>query len=238
MAWAEKVFKGKDTVWVLVDDAGDPIVDQGRVSMRYSNDEAAKVYNAAAVNISDERGQSKPKKRNTKGQQSLLSFDDQIWTNPVGPMNGSDEKPDELMDIEDPDDDEWVFHTDGACSGNPGPCGWGWLLRQGSDYYEANQYIGVGTNNIAELMAILTALEHALDLGAKTATIHTDSNLSIGLLTQGWKAKKNKELVAATREVIDQFEIKPTFIKVKGHSGDPLNDRADFLATSAIPDRS
>ena len=63
--------------------------------------------------------------------------------------------------------------------------------------------------------------------------IFSDSSYSIGLLTKGWKPKKNKELVLEIRTLMKRFN-NLTFIKVKGHAGIKENEVADFLATSAI----
>jgi ribonuclease HI len=104
-------------------------------------------------------------------------------------------------------------------------------MRHGSDYHELSQYIGIGTNNIAELYAILVAMQMAQERGAP-AVIHTDSQLSINMLTKNWKAKKNRELVAACRDVYRDTDV--TFVKVKGHAGIPLNERADDLAVEAV----
>jgi len=133
-----------------------------------------------------------------------------------------------------PNDTVCIF-TDGASSGNPGPSGVGVLLKYGEHEKEISKYIGITTNNIAELEAIKTGL---LEL-KKTDTpvrIFTDSSYAYGLLALGWKAKKNQTLVNAIRETISKFkDLK--LIKVKGHAGHAENERADFLATSAIKNK-
>lgn len=230
MAWAKKQFKNKSKVWVRVDDQGDPISEDGRVEMRYSDDEDAKIYSASVRNISDMDSTSTAQKA---ASTRTVSFRETVWRDPAGPVSASREMPASLESLDPPPDDVWEFFTDGACSGNPGPCGWGLLLRRKDSYYEANQYIGVGTNNIAELMAIKEALVFAIVEDPKVH-VHTDSSYAIGVLTKGWKAKKNSELIHAIRDQLRRFSETPRFIKVKGHSGHPLNERADFLATSAI----
>lgn len=146
----------------------------------------------------------------------------------------NDVVPDDLAHLAPPEPGTLEFYTDGACSGNPGPCGYGLVLRSDDDYFEISQYLGLGTNNIAELYAIFVAMELAAEREGK-AVIHTDSQLSIDMLTKNWKAKKNRELVAACREAYDALDVE--FVKVKGHAGIPLNERADDLAVAAV-DRS
>lgn len=124
------------------------------------------------------------------------------------------------------------IYTDGASSGNPGPSGIGVLLRFGKHEKEISKYIGPATNNIAELEAIKTGLSKIkkTDLSVK---IFTDSRYAYGVLTLGWKAKKNQALIKSIKNLLLKFsDIK--FIKVKGHAGNEGNERADFLATSAI----
>jgi len=126
--------------------------------------------------------------------------------------------------------------TDGACSGNPGPAGLGVHLRRGAIVEELSEYIGEGTNNIAELMAIQRGLEMVGDPTLPVAVM-TDSAYSLGLLTKGWKPKKNQELVAEIRAVCAPF-TRLTFVKVAGHAGIEGNERADLLARRAIETRT
>lgn len=125
--------------------------------------------------------------------------------------------------------------TDGACSGNPGPAGLGVHVRDGGQVRELSEYLGVATNNIAELMAIQRGLEMMADPHAAIAVM-TDSEYSLGLLTKNWKPKKNQELVADLRAVAARF-TRLTFVKVAGHAGIPGNERADELARRAIETR-
>ncbi len=133
--------------------------------------------------------------------------------------------------------------TDGACSGNPGPGGWGALLRYGGVEKELSGSEALTTNNRMELMGAISALE-ALKRPSQVK-LHTDSNYVKDGITKwlkGWKAKnwltadkkpvKNKELwqrleAAALLHKID-------WLWVKGHSGHPENDRVDQLARDAI----
>jgi ribonuclease HI len=126
----------------------------------------------------------------------------------------------------------WIAYTDGACTGNPGPAGSGWVLvAPGGSPVEAFAYLGEGTNNIAELTAIQRAL-HAVPK-EEPLVVHTDSQYAIGVLTRGWKAKANTELIDLIRgELRGRRDVR--FVYVPGHAGVPLNERADELAREAI----
>jgi ribonuclease HI len=125
-----------------------------------------------------------------------------------------------------------IAYTDGACSGNPGPSGLGVVLLEPGGRRELSEFLGVGTNNIAELTAILRALE-VLGRSAEAYLVHTDSQYAIGVLTKGWKAKANVALIAQIKEQMRNFP-KLGFVYVRGHAGIPLNERADELARAAV----
>src|SRR5215467_15816351 len=98
-----------------------------------------------------------------------------------------------------------LAYTDGACTGNPGPMGIGVVLLSGRHRKEISEYLGpVGTNNIAELTAILRALEAIKDR-RRPIVIYSDSSYAIGLLSMGWKAKANKDLVEQIRQFLRLF---------------------------------
>ena len=130
--------------------------------------------------------------------------------------------------------------TDGACSGNPGPMGIGVVVIDGERRRELGDYLGVGTNNIAELVAIERGLEIAAEAAAsapgRRIRVYSDSGYSIGLLSQGWKAKANQELVARIRKRLAAIP-NVEFVKVPGHAGVPENERCDELARQAISRR-
>ena len=136
-----------------------------------------------------------------------------------------------------------VAHTDGACSGNPGPGGWAVVFSQDGEVVEE---LSGGethtTNNKMELIAIREAIRHTP--GNASLEITTDSQNAIGWLSQNWKRKDPK--IAALCADIDQLRAVRSstsngqagpivFTYVRGHDGDPLNERADRLATGAIP---
>lgn len=124
------------------------------------------------------------------------------------------------------------IYTDGASSGNPGPSGIGVLLQYGKHEKEVSRYIGLATNNIAELEAIRVGLG-LIRNPDKPVRVYTDSSYALGLLSKGWKAKKNQALINDIRRQISRFKDL-RFIKVKGHAGHTQNERADRLATQAI----
>lgn len=163
-------------------------------------------------------------------------FDTIVPSDDIGPdasvISVSDEPPPSVSDASSTVGGIVEIHTDGACSGNPGPCGFGVTVRTDGDYHELSAFIGQGTNNIAELMAIKIALLSVEDR-AQPVRLYSDSRYSIGVLTKGWNAKANRELILETRALIDEFEDLE-LRKVEGHSGDPLNERADDLARDAV----
>ncbi len=131
--------------------------------------------------------------------------------------------------------DSIFAYTDGACSGNPGPAGLGVVLTNGKVRRELSEYLGIATNNVAELTAILRALE-GLDASDEAVAVYTDSQYAIGVLQKGWKAKVNQELIATTKRRMCNFS-KLTLLYVKGHAGIPMNERADELARRAVSER-
>ncbi len=128
----------------------------------------------------------------------------------------------------------YVVYADGACSGNPGPAGLGVHIRTPSgtavDGYE---YLGTATNNVAELTAILRALEIVPKDAA--LTVRTDSQYAIGVLSKGWKAKANQELIAQLKLAMKGRELHLQY--VPGHAGVAGNERADELARCAVTQR-
>jgi ribonuclease HI len=133
--------------------------------------------------------------------------------------------------------------TDGACSGNPGPGGWGAVLRYGETEKEFSGAEAATTNNRMELMAAIQALE-ALKRPSKV-TLHTDSKYVMDGLTKwihgwkknGWKTAdkkpvKNDDLWKRLDTANSRHDV--TWKWVKGHADDVMNNRADELARGAI----
>jgi ribonuclease HI len=134
--------------------------------------------------------------------------------------------------------------TDGACSGNPGPGGWGTILRTGEHEKELSGGERATTNNRMELTAVIRGLEALKRSSA--VTIHTDSRYVMDGVTQwmprwkmnGWKTAdkkpvKNEDLWRELDVLCAKHEL--TWRWVRGHSGHPENERADALARGAIP---
>ena len=211
--WKRMQFK-KNKVWVATNGSKKPIVKNGKVLIKYQikQDYEYWVHEQNVVPIDTEQSKKSGKIKPAKKRKGKTK----PFKEPI------------------PNDTVCIF-TDGASSGNPGPSGVGVLLKYGEHEKEISKYIGIATNNIAELEAIKTGL---LEL-KKTDTpvrIFTDSSYAYGLLALGWKAKKNQDIVKAIRETISKFkDLK--LIKVKGHAGHAENERADFLATSAIKNK-
>ena len=134
------------------------------------------------------------------------------------------------------------IYTDGACKGNPGPGGWGAVLKYGNNVKELKGSAKDTTNNIMELTAVIEALKSLTR--PCNIIITTDSNYVKDGITEwihqwkkkGWKTAgkqsvKNKDLWQALEAETHQHKIKWEW--VKGHSGHPENERADELANIA-----
>ncbi|MDC0717730.1 ribonuclease HI [Nannocystis bainbridge] len=217
MAWKRFVFKDQ-TVFVRVLASGKPIVHRGRIEMRYRLG-ASKSYRATPDNLIE-----------IPDDTEILSDDAFSGTpTPAATVQVVREEPTRA-----PTDDTIIIHTDGACSGNPGPAGIGVLIERGEEAVEHSEFIGEGTNNVAELTAILRALE-MLRPEDKDAHVllFTDSGWSLGVLVGGWKAKANLELIEKIKEKLAEF-TGVELLKVRGHAGQPGNEEADALATMAV----
>ena len=134
------------------------------------------------------------------------------------------------------------FFTDGACKGNPGPGGWGVILRMGHHEKEMSGGEAETTNNRMEMTAVIRALKALTEPCA--VTIHTDSRYVIDGMTkwiEGWKRKgwvsaskqpvRNQDLWHDLIEAVLHHQIEWQWIK--GHDGHPENERADKLASDA-----
>ncbi len=209
MPWIRHRLRDAD-VWAKVDSSGALVMDRdGRVEIVYKPEAGAKVYRAGARNLTSPSGEA------------------------IEIAVGEAAPPSKPKSTEPPPDAIHVW-TDGACTGNPGPAGLGVVIIDGKSKQrrELSEYLGMGTNNIAELTAILRGLEEVADR-ERCVVVYSDSAYSIGLLSKNWKAKANVELVDKLRKLTRQF-TDLRFVKVAGHAGIPLNERVDELARTAI----
>ena len=135
-----------------------------------------------------------------------------------------------------------TIYTDGACSGNPGPGGWGVILSYKSHKKELSGGERQTTNNRMELTAVIEGLS-ALTRPCRVNVV-TDSKYVVDAITLGWARKwraqgwmrnkkekaLNPDLWEALLNLLDRHEV--TFTWVKGHAGHPENERCDELAVS------
>jgi ribonuclease HI len=147
------------------------------------------------------------------------------------------------MALAEPAAAEVVVHTDGACSGNPGPGGWAAILAWKGNEREISGGEALTTNNRMELMAAIEALE-ALKRPVKVRMV-TDSDYlrqgitgwvhgwkKCGWLTADKKPVKNQDLWERLLAAAEPHKV--TWDWTRGHAGDPLNERADKLARAAL----
>jgi ribonuclease HI len=136
------------------------------------------------------------------------------------------------------------IYTDGAASGNPGPGGYGVILRSGSHYKELSGGFRLTTNNRMELLAVIEGL-NAIKKPGGQVTIYSDSKYVVdsvekkwvfGWVKKGFKDKKNKDLWMRFLAAYKLHDVK--FIWIKGHNSHPENERCDELAVAASKLRS
>ncbi|NDE61094.1 MAG: ribonuclease HI [Cyclobacteriaceae bacterium] len=129
--------------------------------------------------------------------------------------------------------------TDGAAKGNPGPGGYGAILKFGAHSKELSEGFRLTTNNRMELLAVIRALQE-LKSSSYAIQIYSDSKYVVDAVEKGWiwnwqkkgfKDKKNPDLWQMYIPLHQQF--KPKFIWIKGHNGHPDNERCDQLAVAA-----
>jgi ribonuclease HI len=216
--WVEATLRGKR---VLARAKGDRslVVEAGRVEVRYRADDG-RAYRAYAGNVLVIPG-------------GKLLGDDAC--RPAESATTKAARPQRVERGPSAAHAGWVAYTDGACSGNPGPAGAGVVIvSPDGKTHEGFEYLGEATNNIAELTAILRALEWAPP-GARALIVHTDSLYAIGVLQKGWKAKANPDLVSRTKKAVEANGAR--LVYVPGHQGVTLNERADALAREAVETR-
>ena len=137
-----------------------------------------------------------------------------------------------------------IIYTDGACSGNPGPGGWGAILMYKGAKKEISGGMKNTTNNIMEITAVVEALK-CLKVESDVE-VYSDSAYTVNAFKQGWiynwmkngwktankEPVKNKELWQELYSLTKKHKVE--FIKVKGHADNEFNNRCDEMAREAI----
>ncbi|MCC7538729.1 MAG: ribonuclease HI [Deltaproteobacteria bacterium] len=249
MPWIPMRFRQDTTVFARCDVKGSPIARGGRVDIRYNRGDP-RLYRASVANLNaipdavpfddptvdagatdTTSGSGKAAPRTTASKTApkptrLPSIPGK--TEALAPVlaKGHESHPPKIAK----DGGLVIAYADGACTGNPGPSGLGVLLLDGDHRHELSESLGHGTNNIAELTAILRVLE--VVPRERRVEIRTDSQYAIGILSKGWKPKANTELVAEIKDELRGREAR--FVYVPGHAGVAGNERADALARASI----
>jgi ribonuclease HI len=131
------------------------------------------------------------------------------------------------------------LYTDGSSRGNPGPGGYGAILRAGSHYKELSEGFRLTTNNRMELLSVIVGLE-ALKLKSGVVHVFSDSKYVVDSVNKGWvfgwekkgfAGKKNQDLWLRFLKIYPQHKV--TFHWIKGHNSHPENERCDQLAVEA-----
>jgi ribonuclease HI len=123
----------------------------------------------------------------------------------------------------------FVAYTDGACIGNPGPGGWGTLVEAADQRrWELSGHLARTTNNRAEALAVLAALEW-VPAGSKLR-VRSDSQLTVRVLEEKYKVKANIDIWLEIRRVRAEKSLTLQIEWVRAHVGDPGNERADWLS--------
>lgn len=225
MPWVRATLRGQ-LVYARATEAGELAQAGGKVEIRYKPADGRR-YDAMAGNLKVEPGPVLPDDTCAAAEKpTAAKTSDKAATKPAKKAKAPG-KPVEIKP------GTTIAYTDGACTGNPGPAGLGVVIVKPDGRRELSEYLGEATNNIAELVAI----ERAIELTAPDeVVVHTDSQYAIGVLSKGWKAKANTELIMRIRSLLSG-RAGIDFVYVPGHAGVPLNERADELARLAIKTR-
>ena len=175
--WKRMHFK-KNKVWVALSTDGIPDIQAGKALIKYQlhQSHAYRVHADSLYPLDEPEQIEFTGSIATKSSASRLSIPSKV------PAAKIDEAVPE---------DAIVIYVDGACSGNPGPAGIGVLMRYGCHQREISRFIGLATNNIAELKAIRVGLQAVRDRN-KPVRVYTDSNYAFGLLTAAGKLKRTR----------------------------------------------
>lgn len=248
MRWRPARFRG-DRVFVEVDTDGQLAASGGRVAIRYDAREGARLYRAGVSRVElDADGSvvdlpdgvdadapaaaTAPAKKTTKRPSS--GFGKAGTRTASQAAAARTDAHDRLARLEP---GTVVAYADGACRGNPGPAGSGAVVvLPDGRRAEAAAALGRATNNIAELTAVGLVLDMLDEAGVPPdapVVLLTDSSYSDGVLTRGWKAKANGELVAELKaRIARRSGLRLEWIA--GHVGVEGNERADALANLGV----
>ncbi len=246
MPWVKAHFNGAE-VWALVESDGRPGVTAGRRPIRYSPAAGAKVYRASSTAVS--------------GFGAVTELPDGVAADAPGAVAGTQGQAragkgsgfgsagtrtagqaaaaasDAKSRLAALSTEAVVAFTDGACTGNPGPAGSGAVVKFADGRrVERHRALGMGTNNTGELTAIALAVEVLVEEGTAKETeivVFTDSQYALGVLTKGWKAKANVELIAGIKAALRPWK-RLRVEWVAGHVGIVENERADALARMGV----
>lgn len=137
----------------------------------------------------------------------------------------------------------YIIYSDGACSGNPGPGGWGVIIRKGDEVEELSGGVDLTTNNRMEMLAVIKGLQK-IPQGSQVSVFTDSQYVQKGMQEWliGWKKKqwktasggvvKNKDLWQDLDQLCQGRHVE--WVWVRGHNGDAGNERADELARKAI----
>ncbi len=156
----------------------------------------------------------------------------------------SDKSDNAVADV-NPREGEIAIYTDGGCSGNPGPGGYGIVIISEKGKVELSGGYRLTTNNRMELMGVIVALR-SLEQKNLPVKICTDSSYVVNGITKGWAkswrknnwiksdktAAKNPDLWSELLDLLEPLDV--TFLWIKGHAGHPMNERCDELAVAAL----
>ncbi len=233
MPWVRAVLRGQ-FVYARANERGEFALEGGRVEIRYKPNDGRK-YAARADNLTvSAPGDVLPEETCGPADGVDKNAQKKEGSEASAPKKGSRTKAATNAPAPLPEG-AVVVYADGACSGNPGPAGLGIVILDGGRRIEVSEYLGEGTNNIAELTAVLRAIEAVGEPG-RPIVVHTDSQYTIGVVQKGWKAKANVALVASLRKALAE-QGATRLVYVPGHAGVPLNERADELAREAVRSR-
>ena len=241
MAWMKVQFKEKEA-WAELGPDGQLLLVKSRVNLRYSEAAGAKIYSGSPTNVGRAFGAPVELPPGVSADSAPApaargsgfgSAGSRTAAQAAAALASAKEQVAALAGTH-------MAFTDGACRGNPGPAGAGAVLKLSDGrVIEGSRSCGVATNNVGELTAISLAVDLLTQAGvpgAEKVVVFTDSQYAAGVLTKGWKAKANQELIGSVKAQLKKYP-KAELRWVAGHVGVPENERADALANAACSGR-